>query len=297
MTRRRLAVGVAAVAIVAVAAVAALTVPRLFAQPVGGVPHFVDEARSAGVVQAYTGDFDYFVGGGVAAFDCNADGRPELYFAGGASPAGLFVNESASGGELKFSRLVGSATDLTAVTGAYPIDFDGDGTADLAVLRHGENVLLRGTGDCRFERANETWGFDGGDEWSTAFTAKWDAGATWPTIAIGNYLSPERPDGSYSCVDNDLFVPSTTSGGFRASRRCCHRAGARLSLLFTDWDRSGRRDLRVSNDRHYYGDLSDGQEQLWRVAPAETPRQYTAADGWRPLLRLGHGHRRLRRNR
>ena len=51
-------------------------------------------------------------------------------------------------------------------------------------------------------------------------------------------------------------------------------------MLFSDWDRSGRRDLRVSNDRQYYSDLSDGQEQLWRIAPGEPPRLYTADDGW-----------------
>ena len=49
-------------------------------------------------------------------------------------------------------------TDLTAVTGAYPLDIDGDGVIDLVVLRVGENVLLRGLGDCRFERANEALG-------------------------------------------------------------------------------------------------------------------------------------------
>ena len=50
-------------------------------------------------------------------------------------------------------------------------------------------------------------------------------------------------------------------------------------MLFSDWDRSGRRDLRISNDREYY-DPANGQEQLWRIAPGETPRLYTAADGW-----------------
>ena len=49
-------------------------------------------------------------------------------------------------------------------------------------------------------------------------------------------------------------------------------------MLFSDWDRSGRRDLRVSNDRQYYD--QDGEEQLWRIAPGEAPRLYTAADGW-----------------
>ena len=50
-------------------------------------------------------------------------------------------------------------------------------------------------------------------------------------------------------------------------------------MLFSDWDRSGRRDLRVSNDRHYYP-ADQGEEQLWRIAPGEAPRLYTAADGW-----------------
>ena len=59
-----------------------------------------------------------------------------------------------------------------------------------------------------------------------------------------------------------------------------------LSVLFSDWDRSGRRDLRVTNDRHYY---SDGEDQLWRVAVGEAPRLYTAADGWVAMQIWGMG--------
>ena len=62
-----------------------------------------------------------------------------------------------------------------------------------------------------------------------------------------------------------------------------------LSILFSDWDRSGRRDLRISNDRHYYSDLSDGQEQLWRIAPGEAPRRYGPDDGWRLVRIQGMG--------
>ena len=49
-------------------------------------------------------------------------------------------------------------TGATGVTGAYPLDVDADGHTDLAVLRVGETLMLRGLGDCRFERANEALG-------------------------------------------------------------------------------------------------------------------------------------------
>ena len=125
----------------------------------------------------YAGDFQYFVGGGVAAFDCDDDGRSDLFFAGGSEPAGLYHNDSEPGGALRFTQLPSPVTDLAAVTGAYPLDIDSDGHTDLVVLRVGEDVVLRGLGDCAFERANESLGIDGGDTWTVAFSAAWE-GAT-----------------------------------------------------------------------------------------------------------------------
>jgi hypothetical protein len=46
-------------------------------------PLLIDETTSAGIDHVYDGEFPFFVGGGVATFDCNDDGKPELYFAGG----------------------------------------------------------------------------------------------------------------------------------------------------------------------------------------------------------------------
>ncbi len=249
--------------------------------------HFAEEAIAAGVEHRYDGESDHFVGGGVATFDCDQNLLPDLYIAGGTEPAALFVNRSTAGGALSFERRASETTDLAAVTGAYPIDIDSDRVTDLAVLRNGENVLLRGVGDCTFERANERWGFDGGNDWNTAFSARWDPGATFPTLAIGRYLGTTDPN-EYFCADNELIRPAPTTDGFAAAEPLSP-GWCTLSMLFSDWNRSGVRDLRVSNDRHYYGADSDGQEQLWRIDDATAPLEYTAADGWQTLHIWGMG--------
>ncbi|HXG40127.1 MAG TPA: FG-GAP-like repeat-containing protein, partial [Candidatus Limnocylindrales bacterium] len=256
------------------------------ATPVGP-PRFVEGALSAGVEHVYDGDYEFFVGGGVAVFDCDDDGDPELYFAGGSRPAALFRNLSRPG-ELRFDRLAGAATDLRAVTGAYPLDVDGDARVDLAVLRYGENVMLRGLGDCRFERANEAWGVDGGGAWTTAFSATWEGDAALPTLAFGNYVDPASRDPHDLCADNVLVRP-LGPGTRYGSPVPLTPSWCTLSLLFSSWDRSTRRDLRVSNDRHYYRDDGAGQEQLWRIEPGRPPRLYTAADGWATVRIWGMG--------
>jgi hypothetical protein len=249
----------------------------------GGPPRFVEETSATGIEHIYDGEFNFFVGGGVAVFDCNDDGRPDLYFAGGVNPAALFGNESPIGGELRFGRIASATTDLNQVTGAYPVDVDGDGNVDLAVLRVGENVMLRGLGGCRFERANEGWGIDGGDDWTTAFSAKWEGPAPLPTLAFGNYLALTDSQRT-ECSDNVLFRPGADAG--YAEPIPLSPGWCTLSVLFSDWDRTGRSDLRLTNDRHYY---RDGEEQLWRVASDEPPRLYTQDEGWQSMQIWGMG--------
>jgi hypothetical protein len=249
-------------------------------------PHFVEVARAAGITHRYDGDFVHFTGGGVAALDCDDDGLQDLYFAGGSEPAALYRNTSVVGGALRFERVEDEATGLVDAVGAYPLDVDGDGLADLAVLRAGENVLLRGLGACHFERANEALDFDGGDVWSASFSATWEAGSPLPTLAVGNYLDRHAyADGRYVCEDNELHRPRADGTGYQSPVSLSPGYCA-LSMLFSDWDRSGRRDLRVSNDRQYY---RDGEEQLWRVEAGASPRLYTAAEGWQTLRIWGMG--------
>jgi hypothetical protein len=291
VTRRSAAI-LGGVVLVAVVAGAGFAATRVFG-PSGSAamdpPHFVEEAVAAGIDHSYDGEFQYFVGGGVAAFDCDGDGLQDVYLAGGSSPAALYRNRSQVGGALRFERLADPATDFGAVAGAYPLDVDGDGVTDLAVLRVGESVILRGLGDCRFERANEALGLDGGDAWTAAFAATWEGDKELPTLAFGHYVGLDaNGDATYECPPNELVRPDPDGAGY-ATPTPLAPGWCPLSMLFSDWSRSGRPDLRVSNDRHYYTDASGGEEQLWRMAPGEAPRLYTKADGWQTVRIWGMG--------
>ena len=212
-----------------------------------GAPRFVEEVGA--IDHRYSGDFQYFVGGGVAAFDCDGDGRSELFFAGGSEPAALYHNDSEPGGPLRFTAVPSAVTDLTAVTGAYPLDIDGDEHVDLVVLRVGEDVILRGLGDCSFEHANETFGFEGGDTWTVAFSATWEPAT--PADAGVRRLPRARTARAARTAGCASGTPTPTP----TSRRSPLSPGyCTLSMLFSDWGRSGQRDLRMTNDRHYSRD-------------------------------------------
>ena len=247
------------------------------------VPRYLNETATAGVSSTYAGDWEFMTGGGVAAFDCSGDGKPELLLAGGTQKATLYRNDSPTGGALKFSALT-AGVELDRVTGAYPLDIDSDGIMDLVLLRSGEDVVMRGAGQCQFRRANEAWGFDGRDLWSTAFAATWEKGQTWPTLAIGTYI--DRKEEAFpwgSCTPDALYRPK--GQGFAAPVDL-KPSFCSLSMLFTDWNRSGTPSLRVSNDREYY---KGGSEQMWQIAPDAPPALYTAAQGWKPLKIWGMG--------
>ena len=250
------------------------------------IPEFVEVTVSAGIDSVYAGDWEYMVGGGVATFDCNDDGFPDMLLAGGEQPAKFYRNTSMAGSELSFEEQP-SGLELAAVTGAYPVDIDSDGNTDIVLLRVGENVVMRGLGECRFERANEAWNFDGGDAWSTAFAASWEGDAVWPTFAIGNYIDRREEGFPWgSCTDNWLHRPASSAERKFAPPLPLKPSYCALSMLFTDWNRSGTPSLRVSNDREYY---KGGQEQLWKLEPGAMPVPYTVEDGWKPLKIWGMG--------
>ena len=257
--------------------------------PAQDVPVFVEEAQAAGVEHVYGGPWEYFVGGGVAAFDCSGDRMPDLVFAGGEGPARLFVNRSGLDGALRFEeRGLGiSARDAAKATGAYAIDLDADGYRDLILTRVGRNLVLRGGPDCAFEPANRQFGIEGGRDWTTGVAATWEGDATLPTLAFANYVDRSAPGSPWgTCHDNVLLRPDPLTPGRYREPTPLSPGHCALSVLFTDWNRSGVPSLRFANDRHYY---RNGEEQLWRIEPGRAPRLYRAADGWKTLRIWGMG--------
>jgi hypothetical protein len=168
---------------------------------------------------------------------------------------------------------------LDAVTGAYPIDIDSDGLTDLVVLRAGENVVLRGTGECRFERANEQWGIDGGAEGTFGFSATWETGQTLPTLAFGNYLRLVDLSTETELCDRNVVI--RPNGSTYGPPILLDHPGCTLSVLFSDWDRNGGADLRITNDKQYN---RDEEEQLWSMS-GPAPTLYEREDGWK-LVRI-----------
>jgi len=227
-----------------------------------GDPSFVNRAPALPAPLVYGGEWEHFVGGGVAILDCNGDARPDLFVAGGTNPASLLVNETAPHGDITFAQ--GAVPELLGVTGAYPLDFNGDGVLDLAVLRVGPDVFLKGGAACTFTDATADWGLTTGDQWSTAFTATWEAGQSWPTIAIGHYVDRARADGPFEACDSNSLHRPKPSGGYGAPEVLTPGYCA-LSMLFSDWKRTGTPDLRISNDRHYY--VRGGYEEMWHLNP------------------------------
>jgi enediyne biosynthesis protein E4 len=250
------------------------------------VPSFKEETETSGLHSVYRGDWQYMVGGGISAFDCSGDGKPEIFAAGGENKAKLFLNTSKPGGTLKFAEQHKTGLEFDHVTGAYPVDIDGDGNLDLVVLRVGENKIMRGIGHCQFTAANTLWGIDGGKAWHTAFSATWEKGNRLPTLAFGSYIDPKFENDPWGhCGENFLLRPAADQKTY-GTPILLNPSYCALSMMFTDWNRSGTAALRVSNDREYY---MGGQEQMWHVVPGETPKLYTEAEGWKYIRLWGMG--------
>ena len=273
------------VAVGMVSGVSAATVSDVFT---GDVPVYIEQAESGGISHVYDGPWENFVGGGVATFDCNRDRFPEVFIAGGVNDSALYVNYSQAAGELQFQRDESEVTQVKQVIGAYPVNLDNDQWTDLVLLRLGQNLILKGLGDCQFASANASFAFDGGADWSTAFAVSFFGDDSHPTFAIGNYVDRSAPGSPWgTCSDNLLYRPQLNEKGevTYSEPQLLSPGHCALSMLFTVWNRSGVDSLRITNDRQYH---RGGEEQLWKI-DSQYPRLYSRADGWQSLVIWGMG--------
>ena len=250
--------------------------------PVGAAQTFPNFAPVMAPPHVYDGGWEFFVGGGMAVFDCDQDGLPDIFIAGGEAPSALLRNQSQRGGEIKFTKQTPQELSLNNVTGAYPLDINGDGLLDLAVLRVGANMIFKGSENCQFSPFT---GFndDYVSGWTTSFSATWETGQSLPTLAFGNYVDRNHPEGPFgTCDKNFLYRPY---GDVYTDASALAPGYCPLSMLFTDWGRHGRADLRISNDRHYY--LHAGEEQMWKMIGE--PQLYSAEEGWQTHKLWGMG--------
>ena len=260
----------------------------LAAEPV--TPRFFEMAGQAGLHHVFSSGDLFDVGGGVAAFDCDADMDIDLFLAGGVGPAALYINTTEPGNAISFQeageKLALNDGQSANVTGAYALDFDNDGDMDLFVLRFGVNLLLENDGQCNFSIANNKVGIPDADENTTAFAAAWIADRPDPVLFVGNYLAHQADNengdecaASYSLRFVEADEPSERRMELVTPSYCP------LSYLLVDWSGRGQFDLRTAND---ISDQPGGvSEQLFRLG--ETLEPYPQSDDWRPAERAAAG--------
>jgi peptidoglycan hydrolase-like protein with peptidoglycan-binding domain len=220
------------------------------------------------------------MGPGVALFDCDNDGRLDIFFMNGApiadpEPKGAVPQKT---GEQYWNRLFhqrpdGTFEDITEKSGLQGVgfdmgvaagDYDNDGYEDLYVTGYGGNHLYHNNGNCTFTDVTASAGV-GGSGWSTSAAwvdldhdglldlvvaryVVWD----WNDVWCG-----EHREGYRAFCQPDIFDPiamlvyhNDGNGHFTevAHKLGLDKPGRGLGLAIADYDRDGRTDLYVAND-------------------------------------------------
>lgn len=220
------------------------------------------------------------MGSGVALFDCDNDGRLDLFLVNGApyndpTPKGFIPKKA---GPRDWNRMYrqkadGTFEDITEKSGLKGVgygmgvavaDYDNDGYEDLFVTGYGGNYLYHNNGDCTFTDVTEKAGVSGGG-WSTS--AAWvdldndglldlvvDRYVTWDWEDV---WCGEHKEGHRGICHPDVFPPITIlvyhndgNGHFTEVSHKLHldAPAKALGIAAADFDRDGRSDLFIAND-------------------------------------------------
>jgi enediyne biosynthesis protein E4 len=223
------------------------------------------------------------MGGGVAVFDYDNDGRLDIFFTNGAllkdpmsrseipekterrfwnrlyhqKPDGLFEDVTERSG------LRGSGYSMGVAAG----DYDNDGSVDLYVTGYGANILYRNLGNGSFMDVTKKLNVSGGG-WSTS--AGWfdyDRDGRLD-LFVGRYLDWDFERGSILCGDTrpgsraychpnnfngvtNLLYHQKANGTFEDvsdKAGIVDASGKALGVAFADFDNDGWTDIFVAND-------------------------------------------------
>jgi hypothetical protein len=220
--------------------------------------------------------------GGVALFDYNNDGRPDVFFTNGANIQTLKKDDPKYSNRLfrndgsgkftdvtKQAGLVGAGFDIGAAAG----DYDNDGYPDLFVAGVRGNTLYHNNRDGTFTDVTAKAGLNHRDPqygymWAVAAAwvdvnddglldlfvvnyLQWDY-ATEPTCPYGNVSRYCHPN-SYKGLPNQLFLNNGDGTFTDVSEQSGIRAhiGKGMGVGVADYDRDGNQDLFVPNDTTY----------------------------------------------
>jgi enediyne biosynthesis protein E4 len=234
------------------------------------------------------------MGGGVAMFDYDSDGRLDLYFSNGARiddpmTRGAMPDkrEPRYWNRLYHQRADGRFEDVTeraGVAGAgYSMgvaagDYDADGHVDLYVTAYGSNILYRNRGDGTFEDVTGRAGVAG---------AGWSTSAGWfdydrdgrLDLFVARYMDWDFERGNVVCGDpryraychpdnfkgaSNLLFHQKADGTFEdvsVRAKIADPAGKGLGVAFADFDDDGWTDIFVANDsvrQSLYRNRGDG---------------------------------------
>jgi hypothetical protein len=221
--------------------------------------------------------------GGVAIFDYNGDGRPDIFFTNGADIASLKKDSPKYHNRLFRNDGNGVFTDVTDVAGlagsGYDIgvavgDYDNDGHPDLFVTGVHHNTLYHNNGNGTFTDVTAKAGLDHAVD--PEYGPLWSVAAAWVDVNndglldlfVVNYMqwsySPEPLCAFKGVADychpkfykgqpNQLFL-NKGDGTFQdVSKEWGIRdhVGKGMGVGVADYDLDGRQDLFVPNDALY----------------------------------------------
>ena len=235
--------------------------------------------------------------GGIAVFDYNRDGRPDIFFTNGANLATLKKDDPKYRNRLFRNDGNGVFTDVTEAaglsgsgfdSGVAVADYDNDGYPDLLVTGVHHNTLYHNNGDGTFTDVTEKAGINNRPD--PEFGPMWGITAVWVDVnndglldlfvvnylrwdyateplcdykGVPDYCSPR----SYKGLPNQLFLNKGHGVFEDVSEKWGIRAhvGKGMGVGMADYDLDGRPDLFVTNDGSYnflFHNLGDKFEEV-----------------------------------